>query len=324
METKNPLILVAVSLLLVCLTACGRSQEKKAQSTENDKVSLESPLAFSADSCFAYLVAQTDFGARVPGTPAHEACLDWLVSTLRRQGAAVQLQKANLQAFNGVSLPSTNITAQFNPSANERLLLAAHWDSRPVCDEDPDLAMLNEPVLGANDGASGVAVLLELARLMALQAPRIGVDLIFFDSEDYGNSDYDESFCLGSQYWASQATKAGYTARYGIVLDMVGARGAVFKKEQVSARLAGDYVNAVWKRASQLGLGSLFVDAPGGIILDDHYYVNQAGVPCIDIIHYDNGFPSTWHTANDTPENIDPQVLGAVGRLMASLVYRPL
>ena len=285
---------------------------------------MEAPVAFSADSCFAYLSAQTDFGPRVPGTPQHEACLDWLVQTLQSRGAEVSLQKANLQAFNGEYLPSTNIIARYHTAASDRLLLAAHWDSRPVCDEDPDLAMLGQPVLGANDGASGVAVLLELARLMQLQAPQIGVDLIFFDSEDYGNSDYDESFCLGSQYWAMKASEYPVKARYGIVLDMVGARGAVFKKEQVSARLAGDYVDAVWKRAAQLGLGSLFVDAPGGIILDDHYYVNQAGIPCLDIIHYDGGFPSTWHTAQDTPENIDPFVLGSVGRLVASLVYHPL
>ena len=270
------------------------------------------------------LVAQTDFGPRVPGTAPHDACLAWLQGTLQRYGAQIELQKANLQAFNGTYLPSTNIIARYNLEATSRILLGAHWDSRPVCDNDPDDNHLNQPVLGANDGASGVAVLLELARLMSQQAPTIGVDLVFFDSEDYGNSDYDESFCLGSQYWAMKAAQNKYQARYGIVLDMVGGRGAVFKKEKVSVNYAGDFVDAVWRRAAQLGLGSLFVDAPGGTILDDHYYVNQAGIPCIDIIHYDYGFAPTWHTINDTPENIDPMVLASVGRLVTSLVYRPL
>lgn len=309
------------ALLCACTATTTANADASGPSTNSEQLAVPS---FNADSCYAFVAAQTQFGARVPNTDAHVACGNYLVQTLQRYGAQVIEQKAVLTAYDGTPLQARNIIASWQSSNPNRILLCAHWDSRHVCDEDPIIANHKKPVMGANDGASGVAVLLELARLVAQHSPNVGLDLILFDAEDYGHSDVEHSFCLGSQYWAKNLHVPAYKARFGILLDMVGGKNPVFAKDQVSMHFAPDVANKVWDKAAQLGYGNLFVDTPGGGIIDDHYYVNLlANIPCIDIIHYTEGvgFPDTWHTTSDVLENIDKNTLHAVGTVVTHVLY---
>ena len=322
---KKSLVIVSLTCLVACLMlACQRStaSSEAADATPN-KTEVAVP-AFNADSCYAFVKQQTDFGARVPNSQAHVACGNYLVHVLTRYGAQIIEQKANLTAYNGAVLQSRNIIASWQPQNPNRIFLCAHWDSRHTCDEDVNPANHAQPVMGANDGASGVAVLLEIARLVAQTAPHVGLDIILFDSEDYGNSDVDHSFCLGSQYWGKNPHVPSYSARFGILLDMVGGKNPVFAKDQVSMHFAPDVANMVWNKAAQLGYGNVFVSTPGGGVIDDHYYVNLlANIPCIDIIHYREGvgFPDTWHTTHDVLENIDKNTLHAVGTVVTHVLY---
>lgn len=297
-------------------------------------VSKEVPVAvpvFSADSAYDFVEQQVNFGPRVPNTDAHKACADYLVSTLKSYGADVMEQKVKLRAFNGDILDANNIIASYKPEAKQRILLFAHWDTRPWSDHDPDPANYNKPVLGANDGASGVGVLLEIARNIGISSPLMGVDIVFFDAEDYGapenfTGNAENSWCLGSQHWAKSPHVNSYTARFGILLDMVGSPDATFYRDQISEHYAANVVSKVWDKASNLGFEKYFINKPGGAITDDHLYVNQiAGIPSIDIIHYNpnnqHGFGDYWHTVNDDMENIDKQTLFAVGTTVMQVIY---
>lgn len=306
------------------VTACGHAPAKKVVAEPTVNVP-----AFVADSAYNYVKEQVDFGPRIPNSAAQLACAAYLSATLRRFGAQVIEQKTNVQAFDGTSLRCINIIGSFNLKATTRILLFSHWDSRPWADNDPMLANRDKPVMGANDGASGVGVLLEMARQISKQMPLVGVDIIFFDVEDYGapsdanipNS--EDTWCLGTQYWAKNPHVAGYKAKYGILLDMVGGINAVFPREQVSMEYAKDVVDKVWATGQNLGFSQYFLDQPGGIITDDHVVVNKIiGIPSIDIIHYDGaGFVSTWHTVNDTMDNIDINTLNAVGTTLMHVIY---
>lgn len=307
--------------------ACSQTT-KSAQKTEK---TISVP-AFSADSAYNFTKHQVDFGARVPNTKAHHDCAQYLSHELKRLGADVIEQKADLMAFDGTVLKSVNIIGSINPKATTRILLISHWDSRPWADHDPKPENRKTPVMAANDGASGVGVLLEMARLMGKNQPTVGVDLVFIDSEDYGQPESaggqsnEDSWCLGTQYWAQHPHVAGYTARFGILLDMVGAPGATFFREQASDYYAGTVVSAVWSQAKSLGFGQYFRDEKGGAITDDHIYVNKLiGIPTIDIIHFDpnteSGFGSYWHTTHDTMDNVDKNTLKAVGTTLMHVVY---
>lgn len=249
-------------------------------------------------------------------------------------GCDVAEQVARVTAWDGASLPCRNIIASANPQAGNRILLCAHWDTRPWADNDPDQANHRTPILGANDGASGVAVMMEIARLVQQQPLQgVGVDFVCFDAEDMGTPQWAESgnetsgtWCLGSKVWAEQAALNGYRPRYGILLDMVGGRGSSFSKELVSMHFASHVVNKVWTLASDLGYGQFFASREGGMLVDDHVNVNTlAGIPCIDIVpHFEDGpssFGPTWHTVSDNPDNIDPNVLEAVGQTVLQLLY---
>jgi len=309
------------------LTACNNT----SHTAKSEEKAIVVPV-FSTDSAYLYTEKQVDFGARVPNTKAHDDCALYLSAQLKKFGAEVIEQKANLIAFDGTVLKSVNIIGSFNPKAETRILLFSHWDSRPWADNDPDPKNHNKPVMAANDGASGVGVLLEMARLLGRNLPTVGVDIIFFDSEDYGKpasaggDPAEDSWCLGTQYWAKNPHVPGYTARYGILLDMVGAPGATFCREQSSEYFAGSVVNNVWSQAKGLGFGQYFKDEKGGAITDDHIYVNKIiGIPSIDIIHYDpnsqSGFGEYWHTTHDTMDNVDKNTLNAVGTTLMHVVY---
>jgi len=325
------LIFILVIISLVTIVSC---DQKPAQTTSTKpappKVSVPQ---FNSDSAYAYIKAQLDFGPRVPNTEEHDACARYLGNEMRRLGAEVLIQRAKVKAYDDSYLRIANIIASFQPEKKNRILLFAHWDSRHVADYCSDPTRRDDPIPGANDGASGVGVLMEIGRQIGLKQPGIGVDIIFFDAEDYGTPDHldlpkkDDTWCLGSQYWSGNMHKMGYYPRYGILLDMVGAKGALFYKEQYSMHYAPSVVNKVWNIASELGFSSTFIDQQGGIITDDHIYVNQiAGIPSIDIIQHDpdtdTRFGHYWHTHDDNLEVIDKTTLKIVGQTVLTVIYR--
>ena len=286
---------------------------------------------FDAASAYGFVKKQVEFGPRVPGTPAHAACADWFVATLRQWTPDVFVQEFKARAYDGRPLAGKNIIASFNADAKDRILLCAHWDSRPFADHDPDPANHFKPVMGANDGASGVGVLLEVARCLSLNKPAVGVDILLLDLEDFGEhanwrGSSEDSWGLGSQHWAKNPHRPGYRARFGILLDMVGAAGATFPMEGTSMYYAPAVVRKVWDVARGLGLGRYFIDRESDPLIDDHLYINRyAGIPTIDIIDYDagrGGFPSSWHTVGDTLDKIDKKTLEAAGRTVLAVVLQ--
>ena len=321
-------------ITLVILTYnCKRpgSKEKTAETTIQE-TSIIIP-AFNADSALHFVKAQTDFGPRVPGSKAHAACASWLKEKLLQYTPEVIIQDFKTRVYSGEVLNGKNIIATFNPDAKARIMLCAHWDSRPYADHDPDPAKRNEPVMGANDGASGVGVLLEVARIIKDNKPNVGVDIVFFDLEDYGphqdkqNEAANEHWGLGSQHWSRNPHKPYYRARFVILLDMVGAPGARFRKEGFSMYYAPDKVKKVWDIAKGLGYQDYFPDETGGYINDDHYFINEIiKIPAIDIIHLDpessNGsFFEYWHTTGDTFDKIDKETLRVVGEVVTKVVF---
>lgn len=316
-----------VSILLLSTLSCGnKNKTGEAPDSETKKVTVVAPQ-FDADSAYQYVKAQVDFGPRTPNTKEHVACGNYLAGQLETFGAKVTNQYADLIAFDGTLLKSRNIIGSYKPEMKKRVALFAHWDTRPWADNDPSEKNHKTPVLGANDGASGVGVLLEIARLIQQQQPELGIDLIFLDAEDYGESGTDESWCLGAQYWARNPHVQGYNARFGILLDMVGGKDATFYKEYYSKKYAPDVLKKVWKKANDIGFGRYFINEETGRITDDHLFVNLlAGIPTIDIVPNHPGceessFGTTWHTVNDNMENIDRSTLKAVGQTVVEIIY---
>ena len=317
-----------ISLLLAAasITGCAGSQGK--QTANGSTTPDTAPTAvFNADSAYAYVQRQCDFGPRVPNSEAHRECGDWMAAELRSRGANVTEQRMKLKAFDGTMLDARNIIAEFYPEKERRVLLLAHWDCRPWADNDPNPDNHRKPVDGANDGASGTGVLLEMARLLQSHEPSIGVDILLVDAEDWGETEGDESsWALGTQYWLQYPHRKGYAMpEYGILLDMVGNADASFKKEYFSLRFASSIVEKIWKTAEQLGYSSKFPDTEGGAITDDHLFVNAAGIPCVDIIDQrtdsQTGFFPQWHTTDDKMTHIDRSTLKAVGQTVATLLF---
>ncbi len=283
---------------------------------------VEAP-GFSGDSAYAFVKQQLAFGPRAPLTAGHRACGDWMVAKLKSYGAEVIEQTATVTAHDGKAFPLRNIIASYNPELTDRVLLSAHWDTRPRSDQDPKIK--DQPIPGANDAGSGVAVLLELARVFQQKNPGIGVDLIFWDLEDYGIPQAEDSYCLGSQYWGKYPHTAGYKARYGVNLDMVGAKGARFAREGQSMDVNASLVNRMWQNASRLGYGAYFSQERTYGIIDDHLYVYKlTGIPCIDLIDQPVGqsFFNEWHTLADDLPTISASTLEAVGQTLGSTVYQ--
>ena len=327
MKIENSLSRVLFLFIALLLVACGDKKQNPITTQPQAPVVMPS---FDGDSAYHYTAGQVAFGPRVPNSEAHRACGDWLEAELERFGAQVTAQRVTLRAYDGTPLYARNIIGSYNPELKKRVLLCAHWDSRPWADADSDPKNHRTPILGANDGASGVGVLLEVARQLQAQPAEIGIDIIFFDAEDYGTHASDKestegiTWCLGSQYWARVPHTVGYNARFGILLDMVGGKDARFHREGFSDHFAKHIVDKVWAAAHASGNGQWFPYADGGVITDDHLPINQiARIPCIDIIgHYpETGFAPTWHTMDDTMENIDPAVLRAVGQTVLQVIY---
>jgi hypothetical protein len=294
----------------------------KEKKTELAETNVSAP-SFSEDSAFQYVVRQCEFGPRVPNTDAHEQCAAYLSQQLTAFGAEVSLQKFTANAYDGTELKATNIIGTFFPENSKRIIFFSHWDSRHTCDQDaPQYHKTAVPA--ANDGASGVAVLLEIARILKEKQPNVGVDMVFLDVEDYGSANGDaNSWCLGSQYWAKNPhykTKP----QFGILLDMVGGSEPSFGIDVISQQFAQNIASKVWNVAHSLGYQQ-FKNETSGQLVDDHVFVNlTAGIPTIDIIDYSSarGFPSTWHTHLDTPENISKETLGMVGNVLTNVIFR--
>lgn len=302
---------------------------KKDSTAGDEAVALVGPT-FNADSAYAYCEQQCLFGPRTMNSEAHDKCAQWIINKFKQFGCEVTTQNADLKGWDGTILKSQNIIARTKPEVTTRLLVCAHYDSRPWADNDPDSTNWRKPVMAANDGASGVGVMLEVARLLEQLNPSVGIDFICFDSEDYGAPYWEEGpddgtdWCLGSRYWANHPHREGYAARYGILLDMVGGKDARFCYEGVSLRYARDIVLRTWEAAALAGAGKYFLQQEGGWAQDDHVPMNEiAGIPTIDIIPFVDGahsFGATWHTVHDTPENISTETLQAVGQTLVQLI----
>lgn len=344
-----------VVVIIVVASLCGSScNNMKRSSIDGDTLALKEPTGpeFNADSAYFFCAQQCHFGPRIMNSEAHDKCEQWIISKFQQYGCEVQTQKADLKGYDGTVLHATNIIARYNPEATTRILICAHWDSRPWADNDPDEKNHHTPVMAANDGASGVAVMIELARLlnqgqalvadstaadtaavknpMALRSD-LGVDFICFDAEDWGTPQWEndvagDTWALGAQYFADNLPK-GYEARYGILLDMVGGEGAQFYKEYMSNEFAPAIVNKVWAAAKSAGYGSFFPNTIGGGVTDDHIPLNKkANIPTIDIIPYypncqQSSFGPTWHTINDTMNHIDKNTLKAVGQTLIQVLF---
>lgn len=309
-------------------SSCKTNSE--STTSENTEITSIAKPSFSSDSAYAYIENQLSFGARVPGTAAQQKCALYFEQQLKRFGAEVILQKTNVQLYNGKNVPCINVIASYNLNIKRRLLICAHWDSRPFADRDTK--NVSTPILAADDGASGAAVLLEIARQLQQKNPEIGVDLIFFDVEDYGQPSYDlnheegDFYCLGTQYWCKNPHVTNYKAENGILLDMVGAKNATFTWEGVSMLYAPQFMKQVWLYAEQLGHANFFLKENTDQIIDDHYYINTiAKIPTIDIIHRTHntasGFAEHWHTHNDNIGIVSKQTLQAVGETVMATIY---
>lgn len=329
-------------LLLSLVSACQGDGDTSGQESVDIPETKRVPVPkFERDSAYNYVAKQVSFGPRVPNTEAHRKCKEWLLGKLKSFGADVIEQDFQAEAYTGTVLNGTNIIAQFNPEATKRVLLAAHWDTRHIADSPLSTERKEEPILGADDGGSGVGVLLEVARNLQENPIEMGVDIVFFDAEDHGRDRPNDApartqaqavadqatWCLGAQHWARNLHKPGYDPKYGILLDMVGTEDAKFTKEGVSMAFAPGLMNKVWKLANQMGYGNYFLDQRSGEVTDDHYFVNRiAKIPMIDIINKSDdrptGFGQHWHTHNDNMDIISKRTLRAVGQLTLAVVYR--
>lgn len=323
---KNRFWLIA---LLVFAWAC--SGEKTTETVVPEVVTKPYP-AFNADSAYAFVQKQVDFGPRVPGTKGHADTKDWMIAKLESYGWTVQTQDFQAKTYDGLTWNLTNVIASYNPQATKRILLAAHWDTRRIADKDTE--RIKEPIDGANDGASGVGVVMEIARVIASQElkPEVGIDIILFDGEDDGepeNASVTNNsqvwWCHGSQYWSKNKHIPNYSAFYGILVDLVGGKNARFYREGYSRKYASGIVSKVWGNAAQLGHSGTFIQQDSPEILDDHVFVNEwAGIPMIDIIEFspEFGFGHYHHTHQDNMDLIDARTLKAVGETVIYTVYQ--
>jgi hypothetical protein len=324
-----------LALLSITLVVIFSSCKQKTNSVPDDTESLKTSQAykaadFDADSAYYFVAEQVKFGPRVPNSKAHAKCSDWLEKTLKKYTTQVVVQPFTAKAYDGTTLNCKNIIASFNPKSTSRVLLCAHWDSRPFADNDPDSTLHRTPIDAANDGGSGVGVLLEIARQLKISPAAIGVDLLLLDGEDYGapmDIQYTgtDDWALGSQYWSRYPHVNAYGARYGILLDMVGAENAVFTMEGTSMYYAPDVAQKVWNIAATIGYSDYFSTERSNALTDDHVYINQLRqIPTIDIIQHDpstsSGFYQYWHTTNDKMKWISKETLKAVGQTVLTAV----
>ncbi|MEJ0031285.1 MAG: M28 family peptidase [Bacteroidota bacterium] len=317
-------------LLLLIFVACDKKNDKTT-------ATLSVPVPkFSADSAYTFVQRQVDFGPRIPNSEAHKKTAEYLERKLKSYGAQVTIQSFTQKTFDGVTVNLKNIVASFNPGKQKRIMLAAHWDTRPFASKDT--VDPNAQIDGANDGGSGVGVLLEIARHLRSDPTRVGVDIVLFDGEDWGEREntapadrvqlaegLEDWWGLGSQYWSKNPHRPGYRAYYGILLDMVGANGARFFREGTSMQFAPRIVEKVWQAAALLGYSDFFISEDAAALTDDNYFVSaRARIPMADIVEYNNntGFGSYHHTTKDNMSVISKRTLDVVGKTVMYVVYQ--
>jgi glutaminyl-peptide cyclotransferase len=318
-------------IIAIGLASCGSETNKSG--TEKPAKSVKIP-DFSPDSAFFFVQKQVDFGPRIPNSAAHRKTGDYFLSQFKKYKAVVTVQEFTAVTFDKQNLKLRNIIASFQPEKKKRILLAAHWDTRPFADKDQEKP--NAQIDGANDGASGVAVLLEIARLMSTNPlPEVGIDIILFDGEDWGEKEGQQNthplpanlsawWCLGSQHWSRNKHTPNYAAAFGILLDMVGGKNAQFAREGYSTEYAPGVVDKIWNAASRVGYSHIFIHDQAGFVLDDHKFVNELGkIPMVDIVSYDqiSGFGDFHHTLKDNMDLIDKATLHAVGITLLHVIY---
>ena len=321
------IVLLAFLSLTIMASSCKQGGEKKSET--GTKHTRKRPIkipGFNGDSAYAFVKKQVDFGPRVTGSESYKKAKLWFVEKFKSYGADVEMQKFTANFANGTKANAANIIAHFNPGKKKKVIIASHYDSRYMAEKDTDPELKNKPIDGADDGASGVGVILEIARLLKENPIDMSVDLILFDAEDNGNNKDDTSWCLGSQYWSKKAAQSGYKADFGILLDMVGAKGALFPKENNSKQYAGPVQDVIWKIAANMGYGDLFANVERGNINDDHYYVNKdARIPMVDIINIPDaqkGFGAYHHTHKDNIDIIDKNTLRRTGQVVIAVIYK--
>ena len=324
-----------ILLCLLLMASCGTDREKKQTSSQEKLPENVLVPAFNADSAYRFVEKQVAFGPRIPNTPAHRQAGEFFVEVLKDYGANITVQEFQAETFDGRKLNLKNIVASFNPQKSKRILLGAHWDTRPFADKDPENPQAT--FQGANDGASGVGVLLEIARVLSTsELPDVGVDMILFDGEDWGEKhgeqgrkplpdELQEWWCLGSQHWSKNKHRPNYSAYYGILLDMVGAKDAQFHREGYSMEFAPGIVRKVWDHAQRLGYSHVFIPKTQEPVTDDHYFVNTiARIPMINVVHFEPGigyFGDFHHSQKDNLDLISKETLRIVGTTVLNTLY---
>lgn len=317
----------------VCISWHGCTCNKTKIIADNDSTKLAINVNvpdFNADSAYNYTAKQVSFGPRIPGTKAQEQCAEWLIAKMKLYTSTVIVQTDKVKIYDGTLVPMKNIIASFNPEKQKRLLFFVHWDTRPFADRDS--ANRDKTFEGADDAASGVGTLIEIARQLSRQTTSCGIDILFEDVEDYGPPSYEsqwdekDTYCLGTQYWCRNPHDKNYKAYYGVLLDMSGAKDARFLMEGISMQFAPTVVKKIWDIAHQLGYGQYFPYETANPIIDDHYYINTInGTPSVDIIYLDKnsstGFAPHWHTQSDNMKIIDRATLKVVGQTLLQLIY---
>lgn len=323
------LLIAVVFLFNACQSDAPGDSSVAPAPVEAEAAPVAIPIPqFDAASAYAFIEKQVAFGPRDPGSKGHEACRQWLVEQFTAFGAEVIEQSFKARTMQGGTYQATNIIARFQPGATRRVLLSAHWDTRAVGDYDPDQERRSQPIPGADDGGSGVAVLLEVARQLQANPITMGVDIVLFDAEDQGidNGRDPLSWCQGAQYWGKNTHVPQYTAQFGVHLDMVGSRNPRFAREGYSRQYAPQVLDKVWSLAQGMGYGMFFVNDMEGAVTDDHRFINEyARIPTINIINKPlgshTGFGPHWHTHGDDMEIIDERTLKAVGQVVLATVY---
>ncbi len=316
--------LLGVALAVACGAEGGATGSREGGAEGGGAATSATPAPrFDGDSARALIRAQVAFGPRVPGTAAHDAQLAWMAEYLRARADTVEVQRFTLPREGAEPLPLANVFARFRPEASDRILLVAHWDTRPIADQEPDEAARSQPIPGANDGGSGVAVLMELADVLSSHSPPIGVDLLFTDGEDYATpAEPEKDMYLGAEYFAAHQPR-GYPPLYAVLVDMVGDESPEFFVESNSAQMAPEVVERVWRMASELGYGPLFPKQVGVSVTDDHLALNRAGIRTADVIDFEYGPANRyWHTHEDTYEHTSARGLQAVGQVLTALIFQ--
>jgi hypothetical protein len=317
--------LIGISFIIIgCKNDNGNTSIQDVEIAQKPSVKVPK---FNVDSAYFFIEKQLSFGPRVPGTDASRACSEWLASKLKSYGGKLTLQNFEADFLGRSRVPSINIIAEFNPDKKKRVLLCAHWDSRAIADKDDERK--EEAILGADDGASGTAALLEIARVLSINEIDLGVDIVLFDAEDQGEmgGNKENTWALGAQHFSLNPHKNNYKAEFGILLDMIAAKGARFGKEGVSRQYALKQTDKIWNLAQKMGNGHLFQNINTATITDDHFYINtNLKIPTVDIINIpgrdSNSFGAYHHTHDDNLDIIDKRNLKSVGQVVLAVLYK--